>query len=205
MLLLLLLLLLLLFSTRCLALLHCLQVGATCVLFPNIAKCNPAKVIETMKKYGVTSMGGSPAFIHKVAAYAAEQNMMLPVKCTSLGGAPVFRGPFRTVISVTPDKKTSVIYGATEAEPISYIFAEEKLQVEAEKPDGLCVGRPAFENSVRVIQILKGVSFLMCRECMCRALWTWCLLNILPHAHIHSLTCTHMHACTRTCAHAETV
>ncbi len=73
-----------------------------------------------------------------------------------MGGAPVFRGCLRTVSSTTPDKKTVVLYGSTEAEPISMIFAKEKMEAEASLPDGLCVGKPVFKGSVKVIQILSG-------------------------------------------------
>ncbi|CAI8051226.1 Olefin beta-lactone synthetase [Geodia barretti] len=72
-----------------------------------------------------------------------------------MGGAPVYRGMFRTIASVTPEKKAVVLYGSTEVEPVSVIFAEEKLQLEAEKPDGHCIGRPVFEDSARVIGILS--------------------------------------------------
>ena len=103
---------------------------------------------------------GSPAFVEKIASYAVKNNIMLPVKYTGLGGAPVFRGTLRTILSVTPDKNTAVVYGSTEAEPISSIFAREKVELEASQPDGLCVGRPTFKGSVKVIKILKGTWYV---------------------------------------------
>ena len=134
----------------------CVQIGATSLVFPNIAKIQPAKVIDAMKKYGVTSVTGSPAFIHKLASHTAKLGVSLPVKSIIVGGAPVFRGMFRTIASATPEKKAIVLYGSTEVEPVSAIFAEEKLRLEAEKPDGHCVGRPVFEDSARIIEILSG-------------------------------------------------
>ena len=135
------------------------------LLFPNIAKCNPAEVVETMKSFdpaaNSTALGGSPAFVHRVALHAAKHNSTLPISLISVGGAPVYRGMLRTMVSVVTDKKAVVLYGSTEAEPISLIFAEEKLRLEAGKPDGLCVGRPVYEDSARVIGILSGES----REC----------------------------------------
>ena len=115
-----------------------------------------------MKKYSATVLGGSPAFAHKLATYVIKENTTLPIKLALVGGAPVYRGMFRILTSVTPDKKAFVLYGSTEAEPISAISAEEKLRVEAEKPDGMCVGRPAFDRSAKIIQILKGTC-IACR------------------------------------------
>lgn len=127
-----------------------------------------------MKKYNVTVLGGSPAFVYRIAQYAAQNKIMLPVKATIVGGAPIFRyiinkrsmiktlslslcrGPLRTLLSVTPNKNTIVLYGSTEVEPISFVMATEKLQLEETKPDGLCVGRPVVDNSVKVISLLDG-------------------------------------------------
>ena len=78
------------------------------------------------------------------------------MKYTGLGGAPVFRGALRTILSVTPEKRCAVLYGSTEAEPISAIYATEKLELESSQPDGLCVGRPVLKGSTKVIKILKG-------------------------------------------------
>ena len=99
--------------------------------------------------------------MEKVASYALKHNITLPTKYTGMGGAPVFRGALRTISSVTPDKKTAVVYGSTEAEPISAIYAQEKMKLEASQPDGLCVGRPVFKGSVKVIKILKGTTCTM--------------------------------------------
>ena len=126
------------------------------ILYPSIPKANPAEIIKYAKKYNATGILGSPAFVEKVAAYAVKNNITLPIKYTGVGGAPVFRGTLRTISSMTPDKKTGVLYGSTEVEPISAILAEEKVQLEASKPDGLCVGRPVFKGSAKIIKILKG-------------------------------------------------
>ena len=63
--------------------------------------------------------------------------------------------------NAVPDKKVTVIYGSTEAEPISTISAKRKMKLEENKPDGLCVGLPAVENSVKIISILDGDCFCL--------------------------------------------
>ena len=60
-------------------------------------------------------------------------------------------------MSAIPGGEVIVLYGSTEAEPISAIWADEKLQLEGEKSEGLCVGKPVFDNSTKVIQLLKGM------------------------------------------------
>ena len=62
----------------------------------------------------------------------------------------------RLIASTVLDKKLAIIYGATEAEPISVIAATEKMALEESKPDGLCVGRPAFEDTVKIIPASDG-------------------------------------------------
>ena len=119
--------------------------------------CDPAEVIKCLQKYNATAITGSPAFVERLALHALKQNITLPVRYTGVGGAPVFRGTLRTVSSATPNRKTVVIYGSTEAEPISMIFAAEKMELEASRPDGLCVGQPVFKGTVKVIQILSGI------------------------------------------------
>ncbi len=136
------------------------QVGSLCLLFPSIDSANPSEVIKTMKRHECTAMTGSPAFIEKVAVQAQKTNTTLPVKYTGVGGAPVFRGTLRTISGVTPDRRSFVIYGSTEAEPISMIHAEEKMKLEASHPDGLCVGRPVFKDTVKVIRVQEGMLFM---------------------------------------------
>lgn len=49
-----------------------------------------------------------------------------------------------------------IAYGSTEVEPVSFITAKEKMTLEESKPDGLCVGRPLFDYSVKIIKIQDG-------------------------------------------------
>ena len=78
--------------------------------------------------------------------------------------------------AVTPGRKMCVLYGCTEVEPISFIFAAEKMVLEASCLRGHCVGRPVFDGTARVIRIIGGggcvclcVCFLLCvcAVCLC--------------------------------------
>lgn len=136
------------------------QVGSLCLLYPNIDSIVPSEAIKMLKKYECTALVGSPAFVEKLASHAQKNSAMLPVKYVGVGGAPVFRAALRTISGSTPDRKAAVLYGSTEAEPISMIFADEKLKLEMAGPDGLCVGKPVFKGSVKIIKILEGNAFL---------------------------------------------
>lgn len=75
---------------------------------------------------------------------------------TAVGGAPIYKGLFRKIASVTPERKSIVMYGSTEAEPISLILGREKVALETEDAVGHCVGQPVFKGSVKVIKILDS-------------------------------------------------
>ncbi len=101
--------------------------------------------------------------MEKICTYASKNNITLPLKYSSVGGAPVYRGTLRIIANVTPNRNAYVVYGSTEAEPISIISAEEKMELEVDQPDGLCVGKPVFKETVKVIQLLdsKNSDFLL--------------------------------------------
>ncbi len=90
-----------------------------------------------------------------------------------MGGAPIYKGVFRKIASVTPGRKAAVIYGSTEAEPVSVVFAQEKMALEGEDSVGHCVGQPVFKGSVKIIKILDGAGSTMnhvyCVTCICVA------------------------------------
>lgn len=134
--------------------LHFLTVGAT-TIFSSIKDCAPAKLLQTLKTHKATAITGSPAFVDKMVAQAEKAKTLLPVLYTCAGGAPIYRSKVRATSAVTPGKKFCVLYGCTEAEPISFIFAEEKMALEASRPRGHCVGKPVFDGTARVIKILE--------------------------------------------------
>ena len=131
--------------------------GELCILVPNFTKCDPARVLDTFKKYDTTVLSGSPAFIYRLATYATQHHMLLPVKYVGVGGAPVFHGVFRTIASATACKQVVVLYGGTEAEPMTMIMASEKLPLESTQTRGLCVGRPVLDAKMKIIKLLDGM------------------------------------------------
>ena len=69
------------------------------------------------------------------------------------------RSDVRMIASTVKEKKLAIIYGSTEAEPISIIPAKEKMALEESRPDGLCVGKPVMEGTVKIISASDGVLY----------------------------------------------
>ena len=91
------------------------------------ADIKPEKIISQMEKCSVTSSLGSPAFYEILAGFILKNNITLNIKNIYLGGAPVFPVLARKLKKAFPKTTIEIIYGSTEAEPISGILAEELL------------------------------------------------------------------------------
>lgn len=108
----------------------------------------------------VAIFGGSPAFAEKVAQYCVENGRQIPSEYILVGGAPVYPQTLQVLCrAASSPEKVVVVYGSTEAEPVSFIRAADKLKAEeGDSSVGMCVGRPVFEGSVKVVQVGEGVS-----------------------------------------------
>jgi len=119
---------------------------------------DPAKIIETAKKYRATTMFGSPALLGRVGRYGAANGILLPdLKRVISAGAPVpavVLERFSKILS--PDAEIFTPYGATEGLPVCSIGSREILSETAAASGegrGICVGRPVSGLSLAVISI----------------------------------------------------
>lgn len=60
-------------------------------MFPRFTTCDPAAVIASIKKHNVNFIGGSLHFVHRVAKYAADNGIILPVQLAMVGGSTIYR------------------------------------------------------------------------------------------------------------------
>jgi olefin beta-lactone synthetase len=100
---------------------------------------------------GVTTFGGSPAFVGAVARAGRRRGVIVPrVRAIALGGAPVSPAVCEEVRRAFPAATVRVVYGATEAEPIASVDSAEVLacQAEHEAGGGFLVGRPDDATTV---------------------------------------------------------
>ncbi len=136
-----------------------LAVGITSVIAPfNPAKphlLNPKKVIHLIEKYKITSTAGSPIIYTQCADYCLKNSIQLSsLKKIFLGGAPVFPGTAQKLSDAFPDSYVEIIYGSTEAEPISTIRAKELVQWNKFiSTEGLLVGKPISKIALSILPI----------------------------------------------------
>lgn len=103
---------------------------------------DPRAVRMQMDRDGVVTASGSPAFFDRIV----KAGLRLPLRDLFVGGAPVLPPQARRLQDGT-DGQVHVVYGSTEAEPISGLSVPELLEARGE---GLCVGRPVPDVSVRL-------------------------------------------------------
>lgn len=103
---------------------------------------DPRSVRAQMEREGVTTASGSPAFFDRLA----RAGHRLPLRELFVGGAPVLPPQARRLQQAT-EGTVHVVYGSTEAEPISGLTVAELLDAQGE---GLCVGRPVRDIAVRL-------------------------------------------------------
>lgn len=128
-------------------LLNSLAGGATAVLpdadLRNVGSVDPVRIVDQIRRHGVTCSTGSPAFYARISDYLVNSNQSLPgLKKLFIGGGRV---PSSLLVSLTehlPNAHIEVVYGSTEAEPIATIEASEVLALGGDDAGkGSCVGR----------------------------------------------------------------
>lgn len=120
------------------------------------AAIRPRTILRQMRAEGVTTASGSPAFFEELAKWIVPRGTTIPVRALFTGGAPVYP-PLAALLARATEGAAHVVYGSTEAEPISGIPAAEML-LAAEDPaaEGVCVGPPVAQIDVRVIRPHDG-------------------------------------------------
>jgi len=122
------------------------------------ARVDPAKIVEAIRKHGVTNTFGSPAVWKRVAAYCVTRDIRLPtLRRVLIAGAPVPRPVIQQLHRVLPaEADVHTPYGATEALPVSSENGRELLRLRngtGHAGAGTCVGNPVPGIDVRLIRI----------------------------------------------------
>ncbi len=135
-----------------------LGAGATSVL----PEFNPAKptefdpeaVIKQIKECSINTSVGSPAFYEKLADYLTQKNEQVSIKRIYTGGAPVFKTLAKKFRKAFPDTDMDIVYGCTEAEPISSIELDDFIKTDSSL--GVAVGHPDPAVDVKVLKSLSS-------------------------------------------------
>lgn len=123
-----------------------------------MAALKPEKIAAQLRAHSVDCLIASPFFVKKIAEHIPETKIDLP-KLTKVftGGAPVFPAETRLFQAAFPTAQTEIVYGSTEAEPISAIAAGTLAAIPpGSLTDGLPVGRPEAVAQVKIIEIIDA-------------------------------------------------
>lgn len=123
-------------------------------------------IYTQLKNLSVNRLTGSPVFIKKLADYMLLNNLQLSsVKKIFTGGAPVYRRNALLFTQAFPDADIEIIYGSTEAEPISSIEARELITSPVENDFlGLNIGKINPHTSVRIIPLTNDPIPTICEK-----------------------------------------
>lgn len=136
-----------------------LATGATSVIADFKASkpgsLNPEKIIQQIKEHSVNRMIASPFFIKEISKYINTNKISLPgMQKIFTGGAAVFPNEADIYVKAFPAATIEIVYGSTEAEPISSVNAtrllHEKNNIQA---CGLMAGKPDSNIEVRIIKL----------------------------------------------------
>lgn len=125
-----------------------------------ISEVDPATIVQEIRDWKVTTIGGSPSYLQPIAAWCVEQGVTLDtVRAVVAGGAPVPARLLALLQRCCPKAKGAieVLFGSTEAEPVSKIEADEVLGETAKRVhEGNCVGVPVHDIELKLVRARRG-------------------------------------------------
>jgi len=135
-----------------------LGLGCTSVVAPFNQK-KPQKndfdaIVELIQRAKVNRITASPFFIKSLAEHCLPKKETLPqLDKIFTGGAPVFPQEAQLYTEAFPTTASKIVYGSTEAEPISSIMAQELVNAVSSSNNGLCVGEVFHETALHIFPI----------------------------------------------------
>lgn len=116
---------------------------------------DPEKIYKQLVTNKVNRIVSSPFFLKKISEYIIKNKIQLPeLRKAFTGGAPVFPNEAAVYVKALPNCNIQIIYGSTEAEPISSIAANELIiSQKSELNNGLLVGKLHRTTSAKIIRI----------------------------------------------------
>ena len=137
--------------------LHNLSCGMTTVM-PKVdlaqpAQVDAAQVIQQIEQYQITRISGAPAYIQKLVDYSlANHKTNASVTTLVVGGATVSVELAKGILAAFPNAYARIVYGSTEAEPISSIEIKQYLK-SSQTTRGYLVGKPAEQVEILIANV----------------------------------------------------
>jgi acyl-CoA synthetase (AMP-forming)/AMP-acid ligase II len=126
-----------------------------------------ARMAAQIRAHRVDAVVASPAIAAKLAAQAGASAPFDSVRRVVLGGAPVLPPLLDRWRDAAPGAKVTALYGATEAEPIASLRADDYGDAERHATSdgaGVLAGWPARGADVRVLPDRHGTAIRRCSE-----------------------------------------
>lgn len=122
----------------------------TDLAFPGQARAE--RILRQIEQHQVTRVAGSPAYMARLTAHALGSRRLLNrVRSVVIGGSTLTWQLAERCRLVFPHADIRVVYGSTEAEPISDIGIDALLS-DWSQHEGHLVGHPADATSVRIVR-----------------------------------------------------
>jgi len=117
---------------------------------------NPAPLAAQIRRYAATRSAAAPAFYERLVEYCQRHQQSFP-RLTKVftGGGPVSPRLLDGIQAIAPHASVNVVYGSTEAEPISRISREEMRAADLRAMlggRGLLAGHPVPGIQLRILQ-----------------------------------------------------
>lgn len=126
------------------------------------AKADPALLVQTIRRYEVSNIFGSPALLNVLGRYTESKNIQLPSvrRVISAGAAMPVATIRRLQKTIPPHAEVFTPYGATECLPIASVSGTQ-LNAEVEQRtasgEGTCVGRGVSPNKIKIIAVTDSI------------------------------------------------
>jgi acyl-CoA synthetase (AMP-forming)/AMP-acid ligase II len=115
---------------------------------------NAEVVIAQIRQHKITRLSGAPAYIEGLVKYLSQQQGDLKtvdeIKSIVVGGATVSKALARSMREAFPLANARIVYGSTEAEPISDVSIDEYL---SETQAGYLVGHIASQIDLLISNV----------------------------------------------------
>ena len=115
------------------------------------------KIYRQIKRYAVNRFVASPFFVKKLSVYLIHHHLSLPgLHKVFTGGAPVFPSDAVLFQKAFPHQQVQIVYGSTEAEPISSIHTNDLAkEIQNTTQQGINTGIPHQQTKVKIIQLIN--------------------------------------------------
>ena len=125
-----------------------LAVGATSLISKfNVKKphkFNSIQFAESARKHKVNKLVCSPYFLKNLSEFKID----FKPESVFTGGGPVFPSEAKSIVKAFPNSQLTVVYGSTEAEPVSSV--DMRLLAESNFDKGILVGKVSEEIELKI-------------------------------------------------------